>query len=370
MMGATNVWAKPQLLVGFKYDYWMDTAEVTLEQYTRLTGKTPAGYKGETGDSTLPVRHVSWFDAILFCNCRSIEEGFDTVYHYTAADQTADGRVYRMEGLSIDWKARGYRLPTEAEWEYAAADNGGTVFPWGDNPDTVAADAIAWSALNSGDEVHGVALLSPNRFGLYDMFGNVMEWVNDYMGLYNSDSVFNYTGPAFNSRDLRPVKGGGFPHGFEKLRTASRTDVYSTLSSTARRYIGFRCCIGSLTPPQGGTSTTNADSSNPVTYTAGDPAAFLPGTIARLVYVNRTGRNSHLGFLDFRENPPKARCYTDFTPVYTPTISPDGMWVAFSTRDEGAMDNSEVYIRRLDNAGSQLVKLDVQTRMRSEPPAC
>ncbi|MEV0649386.1 SUMF1/EgtB/PvdO family nonheme iron enzyme [Phytomonospora sp. NPDC050363] len=147
---------------------------VTRAQYAHVTGQTP----GTTRGDRLPVESVSWWDAIAYCNTLSALEGLTP--------------PYRVDGEEVEWDAAadGYRLPTEAEWEYAcrAGTNGPRYGP---------IDAIAWYRGNSGERVHEVGELRANPWGFHDMLGNVFEWCWD---LYDPEVYGTY----------RVLRGGGW----------------------------------------------------------------------------------------------------------------------------------------------------------------
>ena len=136
-----------------------------------------------------PVERVSWNDA-----------------------QTFIGKLNGQEGQYT------YRLPTEAEWEYAA--RAGSTGPYSVSG---AVEGFGWYRANSGGKTHPVAQLKPNRLGLYDVHGNVWEWVADWYGVYPSSDVTDPTGPASGSD--RVIRGGGWYGGAQNLRSASRFSI-------------------------------------------------------------------------------------------------------------------------------------------------
>ena len=141
--------------------FWIGQMPVTQALWEVMTGDRPSYFKGENR----PVERVSWFDCVRFCNALSASLGFEPVYEIGEGDEPE---------VSADLTRRGFRLPTEAEWDYAALA--------GETSEDLEFDRIkemAWSDDNAGDETRPVGLLSPNSWGLYDIFGNVSEWCSD-----------------------------------------------------------------------------------------------------------------------------------------------------------------------------------------------
>ncbi|MBB2911360.1 formylglycine-generating enzyme required for sulfatase activity [Streptosporangium becharense] len=159
---------------------------VTRELYAAVLGQAPAGSAGPL----TPVTEVSWNDAVRFCNLLSQAAGLTPCY---SAGDDPDG-----QDVVCDWEADGYRLPSEAEWEYAcrAGDSG---VRYGE------LDEIAWHGGNSGGEVHDVATRTPNAWGLHDMIGNVWEWCWDVYdpAVYGPYRVFRGGGAHDGPRGCR-----------------------------------------------------------------------------------------------------------------------------------------------------------------------
>lgn len=349
---------KPRFLSSFSYNFAIDSTEVTLGEYFDVTGKVPLQY-GSTDpeNSTHPVCHVTWYDAVLFCNAKSKQQGYDTVYSYTTADTTASGSTYRLRGLSTDFTVEGYRLPTEAEWEFAAHGGSKDLYVWGNDEDTLLANKHSWWEGNSGDKTHPVALRAPNAFGLYDISGNAMEWVNDFIGTYPEKATTNFLGAADSPEDYRPVKGGCYRHTFKELRIPNRNDNYETMSSTTTAYIGFRCAFGTIDYGIYSINGNSASAMPPVRMSVTEIRNVLPTSKAYYVFVNRDGSRRSLCFIDFSVLNPSIVQFLDSLNVYYPVISPDGAYVAWCTKNEGSIDGSSVFVRALAS-GSSIIRLD------------
>jgi formylglycine-generating enzyme required for sulfatase activity len=169
--------------------FYMGKYEVTQREWQEVMGSNPSSFKGDN----LPVEDVSWLEVIEYCNKRSIREGRTP--------------AYTVNGTSVSWNrnANGYRLPTEAEWEYAARGSQAVTVSYSGSNNI---DVVAWYGGNSGNKTHPVGTKQPNSFGLYDMSGNVWEWCWDWHGAYASGSQNDPQGPATGSD--RVIRGGSW----------------------------------------------------------------------------------------------------------------------------------------------------------------
>ncbi len=174
--------SRPAHRVTISRPFYLALCEVTQANYQRVTGRNPSYFKGPQN----PVERVSWEAAIRFCRELS-----------ALPEEQAAGRTYR--------------LPTEAEWEYACRAGSTTVFPFGDDPTQLGQHA--WFRENSGITTHPVGHKQPNDWGLYDMQGNVWEWCQDPYGNYSSEAVVDPQGTAIDQvsppEAIRKVLRGG-----------------------------------------------------------------------------------------------------------------------------------------------------------------
>lgn len=209
---------------------YMDSTEVTQADYQKVMGVNPSYI---TGDNARPVETVTWFDAVLYCNARSVKSGKDSIYRYTAVSGTPGNGCTGLTNISIDYTKNGYRLPTEAEWEYACRAATTSAYYWGQSID----EAFCWYPVNSDALTHPVGQKIKNAFGLYDMSGNVWEWCNDWYGSYTSGAQTDPTGAATGSS--RVTRGGSW----YVLKVEALRSAYRDALGPDKRYnnIGFRC---------------------------------------------------------------------------------------------------------------------------------
>jgi formylglycine-generating enzyme required for sulfatase activity len=186
---------------------------------------------------------VNWYHAIAFCNRLSILAGLDPVYTIAGISNTnPDAWLHSVvptannttwNNVTVNWNANGYRLPTEAEWEYACRAGTTTTYYTGNTADE-ALQAAAWYNANT-DRTHQIGLKTPNAWGLYDMTGNVWEGVWDWVGDYTSVAKTDPRGPATGPN--RGCRGGTWNGGANYGRSAMRGSIIPANRSNNQ---GFR----------------------------------------------------------------------------------------------------------------------------------
>jgi formylglycine-generating enzyme required for sulfatase activity len=195
-------------------DFYLARSEITQREYAALMGSNPSEFRGDD----LPVENVNWFDALRYGNARSAREGLEP--------------AYAIDGETVSWnqEANGYRLPTEAEWEYAA--RAGTMAPF--HTGNIITDRQAnlynhygYNNNSSGRVIGGsrgstvpVESFGPNAWGLFDMHGNVAEWCWDWYGEYDTAGQTDPMGPATGT--YRIHRGGGWNDFPKHVRSAYR----------------------------------------------------------------------------------------------------------------------------------------------------
>jgi formylglycine-generating enzyme required for sulfatase activity len=199
----------------------MRATEVTQAEWHALMGSQPSAFRDCGPDC--PVERVYWFAALAFCNVASLAEGLEPCYLHP------DGSVYGIEHAHDSWfpvwdrgfECQGWRLPSEAEWEYAA--RAGTAGPFSGHDSS---ELHAWHQGNAGQRPHPVASKEPNAWGLFDMAGNVSEWVWDEYGPYELDPPDDPV--RMGPRVVRVFRGGSWAYPPSEARAAARRALSGT----------------------------------------------------------------------------------------------------------------------------------------------
>lgn len=198
-------------------DFYIMDFVVEQADWVKTLSKNPSFFK----DDSLPVESITWYDAINFCNKRSIDDGLQPCY------EIVNGNV------SCDFKNHGYRLPTEAEWEYAAkgGKNGNQYkYAGGDDP-----DEVAWYAKNANRMTHPKGQKKANELGIYDMSGNVFEWCWDWFAKYDKTYADNPKGAI--SGNKRVVRGNCWVNGITTIYLSRRV---SRSPNSCNHHLGVR----------------------------------------------------------------------------------------------------------------------------------
>ena len=336
---------RPAMKAKFSYDFYLSRHETTCAEFNGLM-KMATGLALDCESDSLPVTNVTYYDAVLFANERSKKEGLDTAYTYLSKKFDSENHCVNLEGFVYHPEVESYHLPTEAEWVVAAQMN------W--NAER------SWTAENSDFKLHPVCGKSSNE-ELCDMMGNAMEWVNDWFGLFRDTTVQNYVGaPDGGSLAQRVVKGGSFRSTASSITLYARGDIYSVTSSTRGDYVGFRLVLGNI-PDASWIGSDGRAVSSRITPLANLSSVYSYTKTYKAKLVFRNDVTGNIAFVDYSSGALSVIEIPDTIDAYHPDVSPDGMHVAFCTKNEGVEGKSQLYVRNLDENGSNLVKLDVES---------
>lgn len=341
---SAKVSERPQMQIFFDYDFFIEKNELTCGEFKKLMSERDVVVACEKDSH--PVANVTFYDAVLAANEKSKNLKKDTVYAYSSATFDSEGHCISMNGYKFLPNVEGFRLPTESEWLLVASQN------W--NPQ------LGWNLSNSDSKSHSVCSAKDSSV-VCDMAGNVMEWVNDWMGYYKDTTVTNFVGaPDGGSLGERVLKGGSYVNAPEATTLYARGDVYTVTSSTRADYVGFRLAYGSIPNP----SWMGKDGlavESPVTILANTAEIQRKLGTSRVKLAFRNDATGNLSYVDYSEGSLSVVEIRDTMDVYHPEISPDGKNVAFSTKYEGVGGKSSLYVRNLNAKGDGLVKLNVES---------
>jgi formylglycine-generating enzyme required for sulfatase activity len=231
--------------VTLTHDFEMQTTEVSVGQFFAFMGYNPAN-RPCSPSASCPVEMVRWHEAVAYCNALSQKAGKASCYTCTGSGASVTCQEATAYGGAKIYTCPGYRLPTEAEWEYAYRAGTTTAYYSGVNDAATCgwsivvdanADKIGWCSTNSSSNTHPAGQKQANAWGLYDMAGNVLEWCHDwYQSNIGSGPATDPWGSASGSS--RILRGGSWSFPADLMRAASRefrTPEYWV------NFIGFRC---------------------------------------------------------------------------------------------------------------------------------
>ena len=335
---------RPQMRVDFTYDYAISRHEVICSDFNEVM-KDVSGLQLECAQDSMPASNVTFFDVALYANAMSKKMGLDSAYVFSSAEFDAGKHCMNLNDFSFRPDVAGFRLPTEAEWVFAAEQ------VW--DPER------GWNFLNSDYAIHKVCTSAENTQYFCDMAGNVLEWVNDGRALYNDSALTNFVGGVVNSNTAAGVvKGGSFRKAPNEMFLYKRGDDYPIVYSTRADYVGFRLAYGAI--PNATFFSENGDASlTPIKVLVNDAEIMNLTESYKAKLAFRNDESGNLVYVSFSAKGANIVEIPDTMEVYHPEISPNGQRVAFCTSAEGKSGHSSIYVRDLDDFNHNLVKLDV-----------
>jgi len=322
--------------------FYLDKTPVTQELYTKVMGVNPSQRK----DPACPVERTQWTDAVRFCNKCSELDGLTPCYD--------------LDTWVCDFAADGYRLPTEAEWEYAC--RAGSTGKYGFDGDETMLPQYAWLKPHSQGKTHPVGQKLANRWGLFDMHGNVWQWCNDWYGetYYKESPKEDPRGPSTGK--TRVMRGGAWDTNADKCRAAYRHKDFpanSDICFGADPY-GFRRARAKDATPSRGVSAANPAGVAPVAKSKIEGPAPPPPITGKLAPANLKGtitfvsdRGGSIKIWSMHASGKNAKQLTKSEGSDAdPRFSPDGKRILYTTLRGGF---PEIWLMTRDGSDAKLV---------------
>jgi uncharacterized protein (TIGR02171 family) len=320
------------LTAQINYDFWISSTEF----FDSLPDNPNTDLK--------PKVFVSWFDAIELCNQQSKKYGFEEVYYWTGIKRMPNGSIYEMEGLQFFPEKKGFRLPTQAEWNKVGDLAMKPV-------DATLIKAHSRVRENSNDSLWPVKSMPNDSAQMYDLFGNALEWVWDANFFPKNITLVNPIVGAGSLKLGRVVKGCSYLHSVNQCHTYNHADIYPSAPGAGKEYLGFRMAFGPISKPTWVNDENSfSEIAPPILETnQNEVLDFFNTTDVQLCFVQK---NSNTLFCkDFSGRNRDIQIMGE-SPIYHPALSPDGKWVIWSTVFEGQNTQGELKLASLEKFDS------------------